>query len=42
MQAYEPLQGIQIYLKTKKEQMYYQNLKEFINTKVKVLLKNRS
>ena len=42
MQAYEPLQGIQNYFKTKKEQIYFQNLKVFINSKVKILLKNRS
>ena len=42
MQAYEPLQGIQNYFKTQKEQMYFSNLKVFINSKVKILLKNRS
>ena len=42
MQAYEPLQGIQNYSKTKKEQIYFQNLKVFINSKVKILLKKRS
>ena len=39
MQAYEPLHLI---LKTKKDKMYIQNLKVFINSKVKILLKNRS
>jgi len=38
MQAYEPLQGI---LKTKKSKMNIKNLKVFINSKVKILLKNR-
>jgi len=43
MQAYEPLQGILNYLKTKKKvKMNFQNLKVFINSKVKILLKNRS
>ena len=42
MQAYEPLQGIQNYLKLKKEKLYFQKLKVFINSKVKILLKNRS
>jgi len=43
MQAYEPLQGIQNYFKNKKkEKMYFQNLKVFINSKVKILLKKRS
>ena len=42
MQAYEPLQAIQIILKTKKEKIYYQKLKAFINSKVKILLKSRS
>ena len=42
MQAYKPLQGIQNYLKPKKEQMYFQNLEVYINSKVKNLLKNRS
>ena len=42
MQAYEPLQGIQNYLNPKKEQMYFQNLRVLINSKVKILLKNRS
>jgi len=40
MQAYKPLQGIQNYLKTK-EKMYFQKLKVFINSKVKILLKNK-
>ena len=43
MQAYEPLQGIQNYFKTqKKEKMYFQKLKVFINNKVNILLKKRS
>ena len=43
MQAYEPLQGILNYFKTKKKnKIYIQNLKVFINSKVKILLKNRS
>ena len=42
MQAYEPLQGILNYSKTKKVKMYIQNLKVFINSKVKILLKNKS
>ena len=43
MQAYEPLQGILNYLKNlKKDKMYIQNQKVFINSKVKILLKNRS
>ena len=43
MQAYEPLQGILNYFKNKKKViMYIQNLKVFINSKVKILLKNRS
>ena len=42
MQAYEPLQGIQNYLNTKKDKMYNHNLKVLINNKVKILLKNRS
>ena len=44
MQAYEPLQGILNYFKKtkKKIKMYIQNLKVFINSKVKILLKNRS
>jgi len=42
MQAYEPLQGILNYFKNlKKDKMYTQNLKIFINSKVKILLKNR-
>lgn len=42
MQAYEPLQGILIYFKNQKEdKMYIQNLK-VLNSKVKILLKNRS
>ena len=40
MQAYEPLRGILNYFK--KDKMYIQNLKVFINSKVKILLKNRS
>ena len=43
MQAYEPLQGILNYLKnSKKDKMYIQNVKVFINSKVKILLKKRS
>ena len=42
MQAYEPLQGILNYFKTKKSKMNIQNLKVFINSKVKILLKTRS
>ena len=42
MQAYKPLQGIQNYFKNKKDKMYIQNLKVFINSKVKILLKNKS
>ncbi len=44
MQAYEPLQGILNYYKKKKKnvKMNIQNLKVFINSKVKILLKNRS
>ena len=42
MQAYEPLQGILNYLKKKNLKMKIQNLKVFINSKVKILLKNRS
>ena len=41
MQAFKPLQAILNYLK-KKDKMYIQNLKVFINSKVKILLKNRS
>jgi len=42
MQAYEPLRGILNYFKKlKKDYMYIQNLKVFINSKVKILLKNR-
>jgi len=43
MQAYEALQGILNYFKNlKKVKMKFQNLKVFINSKVKILLKNRS
>ena len=43
MQAYKQLQGILNYLKNKKkDKMYTQNLKVFINSKVKILLKKRS
>ena len=42
MQAYEPLQGVLNYFKNKKDKFYIQNLKVFINSKVKILLKNRS
>ena len=42
MQAYEPLQGILNYFKNlKKDKMYIQNLKVFINSKLKILYKNR-
>ena len=42
MQAYEPLQGILNYFKNKKkDKMYIQNLKVFINSKVKILLEKR-
>ena len=42
MQAYEQLQGIQNYFKNyNKEKIYFQKLKLFINSKVKILLKNR-
>jgi len=41
MQAYEPLQGILNYFKKlKKDEIYIQNLKVFINSKVKILLKS--
>ena len=41
MQAYEPLQGILNYLKNlKKDKIYIQNVKLFIDSKVKILLKN--
>ena len=43
MQAYEPLQGIINYFKNlKKDKKSIQNFKVFINSKVKILLKNRS
>ena len=43
MQAYKPLQGIQNYSKNKKKKkVYFQNFKIFIDSKVKILLKNRS
>ena len=42
MQAYEALQGIQNYLKNKKSKMYFQKLQVFINSKVKILIKNSS
>jgi len=43
MQAYEQLQGIINNFKNqKKDKIYIQNLKIFINSKVKILLKNRS
>jgi len=42
MQAYEQLQGILNYFKNKKDIMHIQNLKVFINSKVKILLKERS
>ena len=41
MQAYERLQGILNYFKSKKNSIYIQNLNVFINSKVKILLKNR-
>ena len=43
MQASEPLQGILNYFKNYKNvKMNIQNLKVFINSKVKILLKKRS
>ena len=42
MQAYDQLQGILNYFKNKKNSMYIQNLKGYINSKIKILLKNRS
>ena len=43
MQAYERLQGILNYFKNlKKNSIYIQNLNVFINSKVKILLKNKS
>ena len=43
MQAHEPLQGIiNSFKKDKKDKIYIQNLKVFINSKVKILLKIRS
>ena len=43
MQAYEPLQAIKYYFKKyKKEKMYFQKLKVFINSKVKIFIKSRS
>ena len=43
MQAYEALQGIQYYFKKfKKEKMYFQKLKVFINNKVKIFIKSTS
>ena len=43
MQAYEPLQGILNYLKTKKKvKINIQNIKVFINSKVKIFIKSRS
>ena len=42
MQAYEQLQGILNDLKLKKVKMNIQNLRVFINSEVKILLKNRS
>jgi len=43
MQAYEPLQSILNNFKNyKKDKKYIQNLKLFIISKVKILLKNRS
>ncbi len=40
MQAYDQLQGILNYFKKQKNTIYIQNLKVFINSKVKILLKN--
>ncbi|GIR04418.1 MAG: hypothetical protein CM15mP15_1570 [Prochlorococcus sp.] len=41
MQAYKPLQGILNYSKNiKKEKIYFQKLKVFINSKVKILIKS--
>jgi len=43
MQVYDPLRGNQNYFKKlKKDEMYIQNLKVFINSKVRILLMNRS
>ena len=43
MQDYEQLQGILNNFKNlKKDSMYFQKLKVFINSKVKILLKKRS
>ena len=43
MQAHKPPQGILYdFNKNKKEKMYSQKLKVFINSKVKILLKNSS
>ena len=43
MQAYEQLQGILNNFKNqKKDSMYIQNLKGFINSKVKIILKKGS
>ena len=41
MQAYQQLQGNQNYFKNQKK-MYFQTLKVFIDSEVKILLKNRS
>ncbi len=41
MQAYKPSYVIHVILKSKKEKMCFQNLKVFINSKVKILFKNR-
>ena len=43
MQAYETLQGINYnFEKYKKEKMFFQKFKVFINSKVKILFKNIS
>ena len=43
MQVYELLRGNQNYFKKlKKDEMYIQNLKIFINSKIKILLKTKS
>ena len=40
MQAYELLKGILNFFKNKKDIMYIQNFNVFINSKVKIYLKN--
>ena len=43
MQALELLQGIKYYFNEyKKEKMYFQKLKVFMNSKVKIFIKSRS